>query len=203
MVTTEVSPWVSFWKWTMDGRFAIFTRINQYGNGRMMVFDAQTWSMVLETTGCGSPTSLCGEYPIALYPLGPRFLRADGWLTDLPARQTDLLGPWRTGPTLLVIFADWSPNAASLAFVTGIELQTDFALYTAQGDGTQIQRMPLDSLPQSLQWTSDSRSVVVTTILSRYTLDVTTGQLQTTPLSTVTPSPPASATPTSTLSPTP
>ncbi|MEK7785001.1 MAG: hypothetical protein AAB658_06180, partial [Chloroflexota bacterium] len=87
--------------------------------------------------------------------------------------------------------------------VTGIELQTDFALYTAQGDGTQIQRMPLDSLPQSLQWTSDSRSVVVTTILSRYTLDVTTGQLQTTPLSTVTPSPPASATPTSTLSPTP
>ncbi len=202
-VTTEVSPWVSFWKWTMDGRFAIFTRINQYGNGRMMVLDTQTWSMVLETTGCSSPTSICGEYPIALYSLGPRFLRADGWLTDLPARQTDLLGPWRTGPTLFVIFADWSPNAASMAFVTGIEGQTDFALYTALGDGTQIQRMPLDSLSQSLQWTSDSKSVVVTTTFSRYTLDVTTGELQITPLSTVTPSPSASATPTSTPSPTP
>lgn len=202
-VIDEVSPWVSFWKWTMDGRFAIFTRINQYGNGRMMVFDTQTWSMVLETAGCGSPTSICGEYPIALYPLGPRFLRADGWLTDLPARQTDLLGPWRTGPALFVIYADWSPNAASLAFVTGVELQTDFALYTAQGDGVQIQRTPLDSLPQSLQWTSDSRSVVVTTTLSRYTLEVATGQLQATLLSTMTPSPPASATPTSTPSPTP
>jgi len=200
-VTTEVSPWVSFWKWTVDGRFAIFTRINQYGNGRMMVFDTQAWSTVLETTGCSSPASPCGEYPIALYPLEPRFLRADGWLTDLPARQTDLLGPWRTGPALFVIFADWSPNAASLAFVTGIEAQTDFVLYTAQGDGTQIQRVPLDSLPQSLQWTSDSKSVVVTTTLSRYTLDVTTGQLQTTPLATVTPTPLPSAT--STLTPTP
>ncbi len=200
-VVDEVSPWVSFWNWTADGRFAIFKRLNQYGNGRMLVFDAQTWSTVLETTGCSSPTSLCGEYPIALYPLGPRFLRADGWLTDLPARQTDLLGPWRSGPALLVIFADWSPNAAWLAFVARNDAEAEFALYVAQADGAQLQRALLAGLPQSLQWTADSKAVVVTTTLNRYLMDVSSGQLQATPISTVTPTLLPSAT--SILTPTP
>jgi LysM repeat protein len=202
-VIDEASPWVSFWNWTTDGRFAIFKRLNQYGNGRMIIFDAQTWSTILETTGCSSPLSRCGEYPIALYPLGPRFLRADGWLTDLPARQTDLLDPWRTGLTLFVIFADWSPNAAWLAFVAGDEAQTEFALYLAQADGAQLRRTLLDGLPQLMQWTADSKSVVVTTTLNRYLMDVSSGQLQATPLVTATPTPSPSATSILTLTPAP
>lgn len=201
-VTTERSPWLRFWRWTADGRFAVFTRINQYGNGRMMVFDAQAWKVILETPGCASPMSLCGEYPIALYAFGPRFLRADGWLTDLPNQQTDLLAPWRAA-SLFVVYADWSPNGASLAFAAGSEAQNDFALYWSQGDGAQVQRTLLDGIPQSLQWTTDNKTVVVMTSLNRYTLDVTTGQLQETAMATVTPTPSPSATSTLTLTPTP
>lgn len=206
-VTTELSPWLRFWRWTADGRFALFTRINQYGNGRTIVFDAQNWKTIFETNGCGSttgtgsPLNRCGEYPIALF--GSRFLRADGVLIDLPSGQpTDLLAPWRTGSTLFAFYGDWSPNGATIAFLADSEAQTDLALYWAKGDGTQVQRtIRLDGLPSSLQWTADSKSVVVTTTLKRYTLDVATGQLQEVPIATVTPTPLPSAT--FTLTPTP
>jgi LysM repeat protein len=206
-VTTELSPWLRFWRWTADGRFALFTRINQYGNGRTIVFDAQNWKTIFETNGCGSttgtgsPLNRCGEYPIALF--GSRFLRADGVLIDLPGGQpTDLLAPWRTGSTLFAIYGDWSPNGATIAFLADSEAQTDLALYWAKGDGTQVQRTSrLDGLPSSLQWTADSKSVVVTTMLKRYTLEVATGQLQETSIATVTPTPLPSAT--LTLTPTP
>jgi len=206
-ITTEVSPWLRVWRWTADGRFAIFTRINQYGNGRTMVFDAQVWKTIFETTGCGSvngagsPLSRCGEYPIALS--GSRFLRADGILIDLPdAPPTDLLAAWRTGSALFAFSADWSPDGASLAFLADTEAQTDLALYWARGDGAQVQRsIRLDGLPESLRWAADSKAVIVTTTLKRYTLDVITGQLQETPITTVTPTPLPSAT--SALTPTP
>jgi Tol biopolymer transport system component len=109
----------------------------------------------------------------------------------------------RASAPLFVAYADWSPNAAWLAFVAGNEAQTEFALYLAQADGAQLQRALLDGLPQSLQWTADSKSVVVTTTLNRYLMDVSSGQLQATPISTVTPTPSPSATTTLTPTPTP
>jgi hypothetical protein len=207
-VNGDASPWLRFWRWTAEGRYAIFIRLNQYGNGQTIVFDIQAWQTILTTSGCAAPTSPCLEFPKALHPSTPRFLMADGRLVTLPLYQPlDLLAAWRPG-TLTVAEAAWSPNGGYLLFVAGTgepsgaalsgAALSGAALYFAQGDGTLVRQpsAPLQGTFRALAWASDGQTATVVTSTHLYTLEAATGLV-----TAVTPTPTATATPSATLTP--
>jgi LysM repeat protein len=199
VVSAESSPWLRFWRWTADSRYAIFIRLNQYGNGQTLVFDVPSWQTLFVTSGCASPTAPCLEYPKALHPSAPRLLLADGRLVILPAFQPlDLLAPWRSG-SMLVTEAAWSPGGGHLVFVAGPSDQSVYALYFALGDGAQVRQLvgSLQGVFRTLSWAADGQTALVVTSTHLYTVEVATGQVV-----VATPTPVFTATPTLTPSPT-
>jgi hypothetical protein len=182
--------------WTADSRFAIFGgRHSAKYFTFTYVFDVQVWDWILVTPGCTMHggdivySDPCGEYPLALDPTASRFLMENGILFNLPGlEQVDLM-PERRGDPPLIHFpmAGWSPDGASLAWVMLLFPRPGYSdilttLYTAQGDGSEVEALVLgNQFPRSFEWAADSRTVTVAIGPERqanwayHTVDIATG----------------------------
>lgn len=115
------------WDWTVDSRFVIFRYAHPHGNRITTVFDTEAWAVTLQTPGCellnGAPPLTfepCGDYPVALSPVGNRLLLENGELIDLGSKERVEL-PAGQGRVFIESdgkpLADWSPDGSHLAFV--------------------------------------------------------------------------------------
>ncbi len=191
-------------RWTIDSRYIIFGRKNQFNSTYTYVFDASAWKLVYGTNGCtglsgnNTFTDYCGDYPFALSPVADRFVMENGTLVDIPTLQSiDLLAAQRPAQLLLSAGA-WSPDGAYLAWVANDANQTQFALYLSRGDGSLAQLVTaLDGRATTLQWLTGTLAQIVTATTT-YSLDASTGKVEI--LSSPTPTLTASAVVTATAS---
>lgn len=100
------------------------------------------------------------------------------------------VGGWRRCWSGKNLHAAWSPSESHLAFVRSCRphaICPDHALYLAEGDGTELQRVTtLDGYGRAIDWSPDGLWVFLQTKTSLYELNVTTGRLQITQLPTAT-----------------
>jgi len=142
----EMRGWIFAWGhfagWTSDGRYALFTSYDQYGNSDSTVFDTWQWRTVITTTTSLPSPCLwrsmgggCYRKVQAIAPKSPMLLLANGVLVDLPH-----LGYTQVLPEGITWCAAWSPDEKYLALVNcpwipcagGINCQ----FYITDGDGT-------------------------------------------------------------------
>lgn len=191
--------WTGCWGWTSDSRYLVFSSGDQYGNDDVGAFDVLGWREVPDVRQvCDHFTHSimggeCQQGGAAFAQMGSRILREDGELIYLPdaTENRNLLVEAGEDVDLARIYiAAWSPSESHLAFVKSCRphaICPDHALYPAEGDGTELQRVTtIDGYGKSIDWSPDGLWVSLRTKTSLYELNVTVGRLQITQLPTAT-----------------
>jgi len=183
----ELGGWVyyqgGFDGWTSDGRYAIFSNGDHYGNTGTTVFDTWQWTTIISTTsdvcfdahGMGG---MCNRRAIAISPFTPTLLLRDGTvlnLTDLTETTVFSKG--------VAYFAQWSSDANYLVVMHRQIYPRECHLYLANADGTQA--FPLATVScdyETFQWESDEKHAVLSTKTEKYVLDLIQQQVKVFPV---------------------
>jgi len=177
--------WSGFYKWTSDGRYAIYTSSDQYGNSDATVFDAWQWKTVISTTSktCPFPqdmTGSCNRRVAEISPFTSTLLLKDGSFLSLSDfSETRVFSPG------LVRVAEWSDNAKYLAIVHSLRHSDECHLYLVNANGTEPLSLATLSCYdyhyykyRALQWEPNSKHAILFTKTARYVLDPVRQQVE-------------------------
>ncbi len=180
--------WGGIVGWTTDSRYALFSSGDQYGDADAIAFDTQEWTMHglkfgTEKEQCGMG-SACRHGIVAIAPKTSRVVIADGNLIDLTNfAYTSIISA--TGKNSIRLVA-WSPDERYLIFVAHQYKDghdNDYALYLANGDGTQVRLLsPINSTAKAIAWGTDGQCASISATKEIYIVDLANDQVRAWPV---------------------
>lgn len=174
----SVSGWHFRARWTADSRYVVFYLYD--GNfSAAAVFDATDGNEVFWPVGSRDWFVPYRWGPVAISPVSPTILLADGSLIHLPDRSVINSYNYIHSRTHIGSGA-WSPDGSLLAFSVcpGSPGPQICELRLAQGDGSNVQPMATIPADGRVVWEFDGRSVIFWGRTEKYVLDIEQRRVQ-------------------------